>query len=246
VGRNLLAALRTVIAVPTFFVFTLLVAAYAFVTVAFFPHSAHIEKVIRFWSRRFIGIAPVRFEVEGADRIDPSRTYVFVANHLSSFDIPILFLGVPVPIRYLAKKELFKIPILAQAMRKIGIIEIDRQAHGAAHALINHGVAKAVERGHSIIVFPEGHRTEDRELQAFKKGAFRIAIDNHLPLVPVTIHGTWDVWKPGARVIYPGRARMVIHDPIEVDGMTRADLDALIEQTRTVISDQYDRMRAPA
>ena len=241
--KRVIAVARTFIAVPIFFVFTLLTAAYAFATVTLFPASGHIEKVIAVWSRLFLTIAPVHFEAEGAAGIDRSRTYVFVSNHLSSFDIPILFLSVPVPIRYLAKKELFKIPILAQAMRRIGIVEIDRQAPGAAHASINRGVAAAVERGHSIIVFPEGHRSKDRDLQRFRKGAFRIAIDNQLPIVPVTVHGTWDVWKPGARVMFPGRATVVIHEAIEVAGMTHDDMDGLIERTRKIISDQYEVMR---
>ncbi len=189
--------------------------------------------------------APVSLEVTGAEKIDTARQYVFVANHLSNYDIPVMFRTIPVPIRYLAKKEIYKIPIVAQAMNRIGIIKTDRQAGGAAHALINEGVTAAKERGHSLIIFPEGTRSRDGKFGPLKKGAFRIAIANELPVVPVTIQGTWEVWPPEAKMFFPGAATAVVHDPIETMGMDLSQITELRERCHVAIASSLpdDRVR---
>lgn len=235
-GRKLRAGVRTAIAVPTFFLFTLFLAA-AIILVSFVNrNSPAIDGLIRFWSRLFLTVAPLSMEVTGRDNIDPTRQYVFVSNHLSNFDIPVMFRTIPVPIRYLAKKEIYRIPIVAQAMNRIGIVKTDRQAGGAAHALINKGVAAAKARGHSLIIFPEGTRSKDGKLGTFKKGAFRIAIANQLPVIPITVQGTWDVWPPDAKMFFPGHATVVVHEAIETDGMNLGDITELRDRCHTTIA----------
>ena len=245
-NQRALATIRTMIAVPTFFLFTLAASAYVLVVVVIRPHSPHVDKVIQVWSRLFLTVAPITWSVEGRDRIDPDAQYIFVSNHLSNFDIPLLFRAIPNRIRYMAKAELFKIPLLAQAMSRVGIIKIDRGAGRAAHAGINRGVRVATEQGYSLIVFPESTRARDGQFHGFKKGAFRIAITNDLPVVPVTIYGTWEVWRPGAWVFYPGQAKVVIHDPIPVEGLTVADIDALRQQTHDIVEASFNEMRDEA
>ncbi len=221
------AALRTAIAVPTFFLFTLLMAT-AVIVVSFANRdSPLIDSIIRSWSKLFLTTAPLTLEIHGQEGIDPNRQYVFVANHLSNFDIPVMFSTIPVPIRYLAKKEIYRIPLVAQAMNRIGIVKTDRQAGGAAHALINEGVAAATARGHSLIIFPEGTRSKDGKLGSFKKGAFRIAIANQLPVVPITVQGTWEVWPPDAKMFFPGHAVTIVHDVIETEGMDLSHITQL-------------------
>ncbi|NNF70176.1 MAG: 1-acyl-sn-glycerol-3-phosphate acyltransferase, partial [Acidimicrobiia bacterium] len=109
---------------------------------------------------------------------------------------------------------------------------------------INVGVAAAVARGHSIMVYAEGHRSRDRRLQPFKRGAFRIAIDNGLPLVPVTVQGTWEVWPPGKKVVRSGRAVVVIGDPIDTSRMDRSQVGDLLDLARDTIATTYDALRA--
>lgn len=234
--RNLRAAFRTAIAVPTFFLFTLGIAA-LIVVVSFIHKDSHlIDRLLRIWSWLFLTTGPVSLEAEGVEKIDPTRQYVFVGNHLSNFDIPVMFLTIPIPIRYLAKKEIYRIPIVAQAMNRIGIIKTDRQAGSAAHTLINEGVAAAKARGHSLIIFPEGTRSMDGKLGTFKKGAFRIAIANQLPVVPVTIRGTWEVWPPHTKMFFPGDATVLIHDPIPTAGLDLTQITELRDRCHAVIA----------
>jgi 1-acyl-sn-glycerol-3-phosphate acyltransferase len=171
---------------------------------------------------------------------------VFVSNHLSNFDIPVLFLAIPHRIRYLAKAELFRIPLLAGAMRRIGIIKINRGAGPASHAAINQGVSGAAANGYSLIVFAEGTRSRDGGLHPFKKGAFRIAIATGMEIVPVAVHGTWDTWRPDARVFFPGTAKVIIGDPIPVADLTMHDIEALSDRTKQVISDALESMAEAA
>ena len=245
-AQRVLAALRTFIGVPTFFLFTLLISISVSVYSFFRPHHPNIDRVIRFWSRRFLSIAPIRFDGADASHLDAHGRYVFVSNHLSNFDIPVLFLAIPHRIRYLAKAELFKIPLVAGAMRRIGIIKINRGAGPSIHAAINEGVAEAAAHGYSLMVFAEGTRSRDGSIHDFKKGAFRIAIATGMEIVPVAVHGTWETWRPDARVFYPGHAEVQIGDPIPVANLTLHDVDALRDRTHQEIEDMFAELAAAA
>jgi 1-acyl-sn-glycerol-3-phosphate acyltransferase len=237
--RKIVLALKSAVAVPLFMVFTIVVSA-IFILVMSLRWRGAGEVLIRIWSTVFLAVPPVQWTVEGTDRIEPNTQYFFLANHLSNFDIPLLFRAIPTPIRYLAKKELYKIPVFAQALKVGGIVKIDRGAGVTSYTAINEGVARAKENGYSLIVFPEGTRSRDGELHPFKKGAFRMAIATGLPVVPVTVNGTWEVWPPGSKLFYKGNARVVIHEPIETSHLTvQNDIDALREQVHEVIEQQF-------
>ncbi len=114
--------------------------------------SPWIERVIRFWSRVWIVVSGTKLEVEGRENVDPSRSYVVVSNHISTLDIMACFLAVRIPIRYLAKKELFRVPVLAQGMRAVGIIEVDRSARSAVHAQVNRQAQELIAKNRSLIL----------------------------------------------------------------------------------------------
>jgi 1-acyl-sn-glycerol-3-phosphate acyltransferase len=245
---TLVAAARTFILMPLLFVYTMLLAAAVLVAAAFDPKSPWIDRIVRHWSRLYLGVPPVHLIVEGVEQVDPATRYVVVSNHLSMFDIPALFTVLPVDGRFLAKKELFRLPVIGRAMRKIGIVEVDRQSvGGSTRAAINEGVAIAAERGYSIIVFPEGTRSRDGDLLPFKKGAFRIAIDTGLPLLPVVIEGTERISRAGTKVWYPGTARIRILPPVDTAGLTnKDDLNPLIAGIERAINENYAEMRSAA
>lgn len=229
------SVLRIIIATPLFALATL-IAAGSVVLISFVRRDAAlIDHIIRGWARCFLMAAGARLSTTGGDKLDRDTQYVFAANHLSNLDIPAMFLSVRHPIRFLAKKEVYSIPLFGRALIAVGMIRTDREARAEAHAAINEGVADARRRGHSIIVFPEGTRSLDGKMHEFRKGAFRIAITNGLPVVPVSVIGTWDVWKPGSKVVHPGRVRTIVHAPISTEGLTVRDINALRLQVEDVV-----------
>ena len=128
---------RTIITVVAGVTATIVAVALLAIMVVIDDSSPLIERIIRVWSRVWLAASGTKLEVEGAENIDPKRSYVVVANHLSTLDIMACLLAVPLPIRFLAKKELFRVPVLAQGMRMVGIIEVDREARGAVHSEVN-------------------------------------------------------------------------------------------------------------
>lgn len=243
--RTLTAGTRTFVLVPLFFIFSLFIASIIIVVGFFRPSSPIHDRLLKLWSGLFLRIAPVRLEVSGLEKVDPQRRYVVASNHLSLFDIPLLMRGLPLHGRFLSKKEVFKIPLIGRAMRTVGIIEINREKGGSSRAAINEGVRIAAERGYSLLVFPEGTRSDGGAMLPFHKGAFRIAIDTGLPLLPVIIEGTERVNQSGSRVFYPGRATLRVLDPIETTDMTNKDnLKALTSRVETDMTEAYAQLRA--
>lgn len=161
------------------------------------PASAATDRALRSWAAMWIRLTRIDLVVEGGEHLEADQSYVVVANHLSNFDIMMCFAAIPVPIRFLAKKELFKYPLLSQAMRAIGIVEVDRAGSSSAVAEINRQADLVRSRNHSLMIYAEGTRSRDGELKEFKKGAFVIASESGLPLVPVGISGTREVVPPG-------------------------------------------------
>lgn len=236
--RKVLLGIKSAIAVPLFMVFTILISA-TFILMMTLRLRRVGESVIQLWSRVFLLVPPMTYTLTGTEHIKPGTQYFFLSNHLSNFDVPLLFRAIPTPIRYLAKKELYKIPVFAQALKVAGIVKIDRGAGVSSYAAINEGVANAKRKGYSLIVFPEGTRSRDGDLHPFKKGAFRMAISTQLPVVPVTVNGTWEVWPPGSKLFYKGHANVVIHEPIPSAGMTPKDIDTLRTRVYEIIDQQF-------
>ena len=228
---------RTVLVYVTGVLATLGCGLVAWFLAARNPTDPRVERIIDWWARRWLRAANCTLEVEGVEHVDPSRSYVVVANHQSNLDVMACFAALPIPIRFLAKKELFNIPILAQAMRAVGIVEVDRGGRAAAIASVNRQSEPVIARGHSLIIFPEGTRSYHGELQAFKKGAFAIAAAADMPLLPVSITGTWQAWKPHSPWITGNASiRVVIAPPIETSREAGPELDALRRRVHDVVA----------
>ena len=133
-----------------------------------------IESVIALWSRTWLNAADVELEIRGGEFFEPDKSYVVVSNHRSNLDIPAPFLANP--IRFLAKTELFRIPLLGITMRKIGIVEVDRARGAAIHHQLNQSASDNIQQSRSLMVYPEGTRSRDGVMRDFKKCAFAIAI----------------------------------------------------------------------
>ena len=197
------------------------------------PHFASRVFAVT-WARIAAWLTPIWVEVEGAEHALRSRSYVVASNHQSQFDILVIYGWLKLDLKWVMKQELRKLPAIGIGCEKAGHIFIDRRnPQQAAKAITD-----ALERlgtGIGILFFPEGTRSPDGHLLPFKKGAFRTAIDQQMPLLPVTLVGTRDILPARTLRLFPGKARMVIHPPIETEGLTVDDVEGLLERTRAVI-----------
>jgi len=158
-----------------------------------------------------------------------------MANHASMIDIWAVLLAVPVPFRFIAKKQLGAIPLFGWAMRAGRFIFIDRQNAASARRSIEEA-ARRIKSGQSVVIFPEGTRTRDGRLNAFKKGGFHLALDSGAAIVPVAIHGSRALMPRGSALIRSGTVRVDIGEPIETAGLRPADREALAARVRDTIA----------
>ncbi len=186
------------------------------------------------WARVVAAVTPMPVRVEGRKRVDSHQSYVVVSNHQSQFDIIVLYGWLGIDFRWVMKQELRSVPGLGAACAALGHIYIDRSNHQAAVKSIN-DAKERIAGCPSVLFFPEGTRSDDSRMRPFKKGAFRFAIDTGLPILPVTVDGTCDVLPARQFDLRPGRARLVIHEPISTEGLATADLPGLSDRVRQTI-----------
>jgi len=196
--------------------------------------SVSAQKIARLWARLLLGAAGVRLAVEGREHLNPRGPYIFAANHQSQFDIFALLAAVPVPFSWLAKEELFRIPLLGPVMKGAGYIPINRTDRRAAFASIDEAAAR-VRGGTSIVIFPEGTRSLDGKLKTFKKGGFFLAIKSRQPVVPVSISGSFRVLAKKSFRVHRGTIRVHFSAPVPTDTLSPPDKDRLIAEVRRIM-----------
>jgi 1-acyl-sn-glycerol-3-phosphate acyltransferase len=196
--------------------------------------SADTLFAIAMWiTRSGLSIAGVRVAVEGLDQIDHDSTYIFMCNHVSNLDPPILIPKLPRRTSVLVKKELFQIPILGRAMLMADLVPVDRRNREAAVNSMREA-EQVMARGLNMTVFPEGTRSRDGRLLPFKKGPFYLAMDSGIPIVPVTILGSELLMPKGSSTIHPGVVRLKFHPPISPTQFS--DKEELISAVRREIA----------
>lgn len=175
------------------------------------------------WSRSvcFISLCPVK--ISGLEKLNRKQSYVFVSNHQSIYDIFLIYGYIDQPIKWVMKKSLMKLPLVGLACKKAGFIFVDDSTPQAAAKTIEKAKQR-LRNGNSIVIFPEGTRSKTGQLQKFKKGASQMAIGTHLPIVPVTLNGTYEVMSPNSLLITPHRLEIIIHDPIPVPESRTVDI----------------------
>lgn len=189
------------------------------------------HRVARAWARMLLGIAGARVRVEGGDRITPGASYVIVANHLSFMDIPAILAYVPVEIRFLAKKSLFKVPFIGYHLGRAGHLPVERDDARGSLKTMAEAAQFIRNRGISVLIFPEGGRSP-HEMREFREGAAYIAIKAGAQVVPAGLEGTRQLLPMGSIVVTPGEVVLRIGDPIRVDGLKIRDRHALTEELR--------------
>lgn len=202
------------------------------------PDTAHlIPRVARVWGRSILAFSGVRVRVLGRERIDSTAGFIFMANHQSNYDIPVLLGHLPVPFRWLAKAELFRIPIFGRAMRGAGYIPIERSNRQAAIETLRQA-AGIVRQGGSVVIFPEGTRSMDGTLKPFKKGGFIMAIEAGAAIVPVALRGTFDIMPKRRLLIRPRDVTLLIGAPIATTGYSLHTKEVLMDAVRNALQRQ--------
>ena len=215
-----------------FWTFPTAAGSYLFIMIMIVPHvlislfsrTGNIPHLLaRLWARFTLWCARVRVEMKGEENI-PRGPAVYMANHVSHFDVFAILGHLNVQFRWTAKKELYSIPLLGLAMRRAGYIMIDRSNHERALASMR-VAAEKIRGGASIVIFPEGTRSCDGRLQyPFKKGGFHLAVQAGVPIVPITIVGSREVLPKHGKRVKPGTITMNVGRPIETAGRSVEEL----------------------
>ncbi|MDR1592507.1 MAG: 1-acyl-sn-glycerol-3-phosphate acyltransferase [Prevotellaceae bacterium] len=234
--RRLFALYLIIVFLPVVLTLTLLTAI---LTILFSLTGDHKWCYIpaRIWARLICALAFLRVRVRGKENYAPDKSYIFVANHQSILDIFLIYGWLNNRFKWIMKKELRSIPFVGAACEAAGHIFIDRSSGIRAKKSIE----KAKERlqhGASVVIFPEGTRTHDGNVGQFKRGAFRIAQDIHLPIIPITIKGAFEAMPYNSLNINPGRLEMIIHPPVNIDELTDDALSRLMAKTHDIISNK--------
>ena len=219
------------IAWPLLVVLTVFTAVFTVCTV-FWKNAEFVHKVQQFWSRSFFWLMFLPVSVDGQEHIVPGQSYVFVANHQSMFDVWLVYGWLPVIFKWLMKAELRKVPFVGTGCKAAGHIFIDRRNTKAAMESLKE-VEKQLVNGVCTVIFPEGTRSLNGEVGRFKRGAFQIAWDLGLPVIPLSLDGCYEVLPKGKPFVYRAPVHMHIGEPIDLKQFS--DSNEAIEAVRNAV-----------
>ncbi len=223
--------------IPAISVYTLVLGAASIVSSLFDSSGYFAHGCARAWSWLILKTTGVRVTVEGLDRITPGTTYVFVSNHQSIYDTPVVFASLPYQIRIIAKASLARFPVLGWHLKRGGHLFVDR-THPDRAGILKRWRA-LVSEGLSLIIYAEGGRSMDGRVGRFKAGSFLLAIEAGLPVVPLAVIGTREVMPKGRLRTEPADVKLIIHDPIPPPALvapTVRDAKALAERARDIVA----------
>jgi 1-acyl-sn-glycerol-3-phosphate acyltransferase len=203
-------------------------------------------RVARAWAKTLLAVIGVQVKVEGLEGILPTASYVFISNHLSFMDTPVVLANIPVQFRFLAKRGLFQIPFLGQHLRQAGHIPVPRGDPRAAVKTMQLAAETIQRKNISLLIFPEGGRSRDGELRSFKEGGAYIAIRAGVPVVPIAISGTRELLPWGSGVVLSGNVILRILNPIETTDLSLKDRAMLTEHVRSLIAQELGSNSSPS
>jgi 1-acyl-sn-glycerol-3-phosphate acyltransferase len=237
--RHFLSRLRSYfIWDPLIWLYTIVLGSISLLC-SLFDHDGETQhSVARLWSKAILGTIGAKVTVEGLKKIDTTKAHVYVVNHLSAFDIPVLYVYLPFQFRILAKKELFRYPFMGWHLKRSGQIPVVLENPKASIRSLHLAIA-AVKRNMPLVVFPEGGRSPDGQLQPFMGGAFYAAIKAQVDVVPMAMVGTYETLKMNTWHIMPHPIRLLVGEPIPTTGLTSRDLETVVARAREQIANMY-------
>jgi 1-acyl-sn-glycerol-3-phosphate acyltransferase len=187
-----------------------------------------------------VRVAGIRVEVQGLENLQPSRSYIFMSNHVSNLDPSVFVPNIPGRCSVFFKKEVLRLPIFGKILKMAEMVPVDRHNREAAIESV-HAAAKVLRRGLNMVVFPEGTRSMDGRLLPFKKGPFHLAMEAGVPVVPVTLLGTYECWPKGSFASHCGTTTVIFHPPIAPSAF--GDRETLMETVRNTIASALPKDR---
>jgi len=227
---------RWLVGIPGLLIAIAIAGAACLLLLAFLPARRVNTLVPVWWARLSLWLIPARVKVTGLEHLEPGQSYVVVANHLSHVDIYVLYGHLGMDLRWVMKQELRRVPVIGVCSAGLGHVFVDRGNRQAALDSLQEARTRLAADGASVIFFPEGTRSRDGLMHEFKKGAFMMAKDMNLPLLPVTLRGTDAVLPPHSRDLLPGQIDVVVHRPISARQVQSVTADELLAQTRAIIA----------
>lgn len=237
--KILLALYEIFIAMPILVVLTILTSLVTIIGSAIGKSDFWGYYPAHIWSRLFCLFSLVRVEVSGRENIDKDKSYVFVSNHQGAYDIFLVYGYLNHNFKWVMKQSLRNIPFVGKACESAGHIFIDRGNPKAIQHTIE-AAKKKLQGGMSVVIFPEGTRSADGKLHKFKRGAYQIAVDLNIPVVPLTINGSYKILSKSSKLINPGKLTLKIHPPIYPDKETGHDMEVLVKESYDVIASGLD------
>ena len=229
---------QVLIVIPTLVVATIVASVVTIIMCAFTKGRFWGYYPAKIWAILFCWLNFVSVKVDGRQNIDPKTSYVFVANHQGAYDIFSLYGFLGHNFKWMMKSSLAKIPFVGYACRSSGHIFVDRTNANSIRQSMDKA-RKQLSRGMSLVVFPEGSRSRTGRIGAFKRGAFFLATELSLPVVPITIDGAYNILPRSTAFPRPGRITLTIHKPIEPDSEGHHDLNKLMETSKQAIESGF-------
>lgn len=190
----------------------------------------------RVFFRNILRLAGVRFQVHRAPGFDPQRTSIFVCNHVNIFDPFVIYSAIPQFVRGFELESHFKVPIYGWMMGRFGNVPVPDAPSRESLEIMTKRAKHALDSGISLIAFPEGSRTRDGHVQEFKKGIFRIAQQFGIPIVPMSIDGSYEFFQTGNWKLYAGKITVYMHDTIDTSQIDRTGIDALRQRVQEIVA----------
>ncbi len=230
--------LRTLFVWSCIVIATLVLGVFAFVTYPFDRRGRVGHYYARLWGKIALLANRVKVRVEGLEHLNGKGPYIFMSNHQGYYDIFTLLSHLPYQFKWLAKKELFSVPILGWTMAAVGYIRIDRGGTRDTVRAMDEAAQK-IQEGMSVVIFPEGSRSPDGSIQPFKKGGFTLAIKSKVPIVPIAISGSRDIMPKDKLTVTTGEIRMFVGHPIEIQHYSLKDRESLMRKVRETITEKF-------
>ena len=226
--------MRTILLFVIYVILVLLLIPFLLFCVVF-RTSAPLFVITRWAMRLGQRILGLRVQLSGLEQRHGEKTFIFMPNHESFLDGPLMFILIPQRVRVILKKEIYRLPVIGQAMRYAEFVSVDRKGKEGGKKSIQRAVSLIKEKKYSFLIFPEGTRSLDGKLQDFKRGGFFLAQESRTDIVPVSISGTFDLMPKGRFFVKKGTISVIFHPPVSLQGRTFDDMTSLIDEVKRII-----------